>query len=305
VTGLFQTLILPALAGVQKPLMLRKAMLSKVYVQEQPEPGNFGQTINVNIPVVNESDAIDIGNGPIQISDQDHTTVPLVVNRNLSVSKAIRDFDKARTPLAFRQFYAQPAIEALARKINRQVCNLVTAANFPTYTSITGEADAFSRVNVAAAWKNLAGAGVPMDVGETAFVTHSTPYGNMLGDDTFKWIQENVVGVNAAEAAQQTAKLMPAFGFLMDWDPQLPLPAAGTFAALAFNKNAIAAVPVRVPLEPKPAVEESYFTLPGTSWLCRVQYGYSIEQQCYILHVHCIFALAVVRPDYGSFLVST
>ena len=75
VTGLFQTLILPAVAKLQQPTFYRNSMIRKVYVQPQPQAGNVGQTINVNIPVVNENDVVDIGNGPIQITDEDQTTV--------------------------------------------------------------------------------------------------------------------------------------------------------------------------------------------------------------------------------------
>lgn len=303
--GVFQTLILPAVASLQKPNMFRNSMMAKVYVQRQPVPGTVGQTINVNIPIVNENDVIDIGNGPIQITDEDHDTVPLVVNRNPSISRRIPDFDQARTPLDFREFYLTPAIESLCRKINRAICDQITAATFSRYTSIVGGDNVFTRPNVAAAWGNLVGPGVPMTPGDLFFVTSHVAYSNMIGDDTNKWIQENVVGATAAESAQQSARLMPAFGAVVDFDQQMPSPAAGTYAGLFFNRNAFAVVPVTPPTQRKPQVLETFWTPEGTGFVFRIQFWYDPTQQANILHVHCMYALAVVRPDYGSYLVTT
>jgi hypothetical protein len=303
--GIFQTLILPATASLQRPNMLRNSMLAKVYVQRQPQPGTFGKTINVNVPIVDENDVIDIGNGPIQLTDEHHNTVPLDVNRNMSTSLKIPEFDQVRTPLDFRDFYLAPRIESVSRKINRTICNLVTATNFSTYTSVVGGDDVFTRPNVAKAWQNLTDGGVPFVPGDMFFVTGTVPYANMIGDDTNKWIQENVVGVSAAEAAQQTARRMPVFGAVVDFDPMMPKPAAGTYAGLFFNRNAIAAIPVAPPASGSPLVRETYFQPEGTGWVYRIQFWYDPREQAWILHVNAIFALAVVRPDYGSYLVTT
>ncbi len=305
-TGLFQTHILPATASLQAPTIFRNSLLRKIYIQGQPQPGSVAAVINVNIPVVSENDVVDIGNGPVQITDEDHATVPLTVNHNDSWSRKINDFDQVRTPMSLRDFYLAPGIEAVTRKINARVGGLITAANFPSYSSITGGADVFTRVHVAQAWANLSGAGVPIDPGDTFFVTHPVPFSNMVGDDANKWISENIVGINAAEAAQQRAQLMPAFGAMIDWDQHAPTPAAGTYAGLMFNRHAFALVPVTPPAgDTKPQVQETFYTVPGTGLTFRIQYWYDPREQAWILHIHAMYALAVVRPNFGSYLVTT
>jgi hypothetical protein len=303
-TGLFETLVLPAAAALQSPLMLRNSLVRKVYVQPQPVAGRVGKTINANIPTVNEGDVIDIGNGPIQITDQDHTTVPMTVNNNKSKAFKIPDFDQALTPADLRTLYLEPAIEAVTRKINRSIANLITSTNFNVHSSITGGADTFSRANLGTAWSNLVGIGVPTTPGDLHFVTGHVPYANMISDSSF--ISESVVGINAAELAQQTARLMPAYGAQIDYDPMVPQPSAGsTYAGLFFNKHAIALVPVTLPMGDKSQVRETSYQVPGSGLTYRIQFWYSGDQQGWILHVHAVYALAVVRPNFGSYLVST
>jgi hypothetical protein len=303
-TNLFETLVLPAMAELQSPLMLRNSMMKKIYVQRQPVAGRVGRTINVNIPIVNEGDVIDIGNGPIQVTDQDHTSVSLVVNNNKSKAFRVPEFDQGLTPVELSELYMQPAIESVTRKINRSICSLVNTTNFNVHTSITGGADTFSRANIGTAWSNLVGIGVPMVPGKVHFVTGHVPYANMISDTSY--IQESIVGITAAEAAQQTARLMPAYQALIDYDPLFPQPSAGaTYAGLFFNSNAIAYVPVALPAGNKQHVRETYYTPDGTGLTYRIQVWYDPREQAWIMHIHAAYALAVVRPNYGSYLVST
>ncbi len=246
---------------------------------------------------------VDIGSGPIQVTDGTHTSVPMVVNNNKSWSRRIVDFDKARTPMDFMQFYLKPGIESVSRKINRQVCNTVTSANFNSYTSITGGTAVFTRVNLSTAWANLVGGGTPMTPGDVHFVCAPSAYGNMIGDASQNFIQQYIVGESAAVAAQQTARLMPQFGADIDYDQQMPIPAGVTTAALFFNKNAIAMVPVVPQDVDAPQVMTTTYTPEGTGLVYRIQVWYEPSFQAHILHINCMFALTVVRPSYGSYLV--
>lgn len=304
-TGLFQTLT-SAVAGLKAPLMLKKSMLSKVYVHGQPVPGTVGKTISINIPSVNEGNVVDIGAGKIQVADAVHTNVNLVINKNLSSARIVRDFDQSLSAESLRTLYLEPLIEEVARKVNRSICDLVTSGNFNIHSSITGGADVFTRVHVATAWSNLRGIGVPDDPANMFLVTHHLPYSNMIGDDANKWISESIVGVSAAELVQQTARLMPAFGAQIDYDPQFPIPSGGTYAGLMFHRNAIAVAPV-VPVDQgsKAAVMETEYQPEGSALTFRIQAEYNMAEQGTVLHAHCIYGLAVVRPDYGSFLVTT
>jgi hypothetical protein len=305
-SGLFQTVVVPATAQIAQPLAYRNGAVKKITTVKQPLSGTVGQTVNINIPVVSENDVIDIGNGPIQVTDGDHASVSLTINNNKSWSRRIPDFDQCRTPVLFKELYLAPGIESVLRKINRQVCNLITATNFASYTSITGPAAVFSRLNVAAAWANLVASGVPMTPGDVHLLVHHQPYSTMIGDDTYKWIQQNIVGDTAAAQVQQTARLMPAFGADIDYDQQMPTPTGSTYSGLFFNKNAIAIAPV-TPADQisKPHVEEMLFTPPGTDLIFRIQMWYSPDGQGLIIHIHAIFALAIVRPNFGSYLVTT
>jgi hypothetical protein len=301
--GLFQTLTSAAM-DLKTPLTLRKAMLSKVYIHDQPIPGTVGQVININIPTTNIGNATDIGAGAIQVVDASYNTQSIVVNKNISTARIIRDFTASLTPENLRQLYLAPAIEEVSQKANLAICSLVTSANFSNYTSISGGTKTFSRGNIANAWANLAGVGVPIeDAGNFHFVTSHVAYGNMLQDTNL--INEAIVGINAAESAQQTARLMPAFGSLLDYDPQFPQPTAGsTYAGLLFHKNAIALAPVMPIDEAAPHVTTLPWSPPGSGFVFRIQSWYDPREQGQILHVHCMFGLAVVRPEYGSYLVS-
>ena len=305
VTGLFETLVLPAAASIQAPNMLRNSMIRKVTVLSEPIPGRPKSTINVNIPAVNEGDVVDIGNGPVQITDQDHATVALVVNNNKSKAYRVPDFDQIRSPVELQTLYFMPAIESVLRKINRSVCQLVNTTNFSVHSSITGGADTFTRANVATAWGNLQGVGLPDDdPANLNFVTGHVPYANMIS--TSEWINESIVGVGAAVDAQQRARLAPAFGASVDYDSMMPQPSAGaTYAGLLFHKSAIAIVPVLMPMGNKPHVAEMAYQVPGSGLTFRVQLWYDPREQSWIFHVHCVYALAVVRPNLGSYLVTT
>jgi hypothetical protein len=302
-TGFFETHVLPAMVELTEPTQLANSMLKKIYVQSMPVPGRPGQTINVPIPTVNEGDVIDIGNGPIQVTDEDHTNVALTVNNNKSVARKISDFDQIRTPMDLREFYLQPMMESLARKIDRQVCNLCTSTNFNIHSSITGGADTFDRVDLTEAWRNLVGVGVPMSPGAIHFVTSHVPYSNMIADTA--WINEAIVGIASAESAQQRAYLAPAVQAMVDYDPLMLIPSAGTYAGLYFHRAAIALVPVSPTTPAGPQVQQTLTTLPGTNVAVRLQYWYDPREQGWILHAHAVFALNVVRPNYGSYLVTT
>jgi hypothetical protein len=306
VTNIFQTLVLPGLSMLKAPTMLRNSMLSKVYIQNQPLAGTVGQTVNVNIPAVNENDVIDIGNGPISITDQDHSSVQLVVNNNKSKALRIPDFDDIRSAENLVQFYMQPAIESLSRKINRSICNLVTTTNFSSYSSITGGTKVFTRLNIANAWNNLRTTGAPDEQENQFLVVGTVPFSNMMGDASQNFLQQYVVGEDAAVALQQRAVFMPQFNATVDYDPMMPQPTSGsTYAGLYFHRAAFALIPVVPPIGDKPNVKETLYQVPGSGLTYRVQLWYDPREQAFLLHVHAIYALAVVRPNFGSYLVTT
>jgi hypothetical protein len=302
-TGVFQELVLPAIAEVQTPPEFTHAMLSRIWIVPRVVQSTVGEVINVNIPIITEADVTDIGIGSVVITDATHTNVPMTVNNNLSIARRIQDFVGVRSPLDFKQMYLQPMLETLSRRVNEAVTDLVTAANFAVHASITGGADTFTRANLSTAWGNLMTVGVPNDPANLFFVTHPIPYATMLADTT--WIQESIVGINAAEAAQQRTRIISGLGAEFAFDQKFPLPAAGTYAGLLFHRWAISMQPVQTPFSGSPHVEETTYTVPGTEVGFRLQIWYDPSAQGFILHAHCVFALAVTRPNFGSFLVTT
>lgn len=303
-TGLFQTLVLPATAQLQAPTMYKNSMVRKVYVQEQPINGTIGQTISVNIPTVTENDVIDIGAGPIQITDQTHTNTTLVVNNNASKALRIPDFTQIQTPIQLRTFYLAPAVESVLRKINRGLCNLVNTTNFNSYSSITGGADVFTRTHLATAKANLLGSGVPDVQNDLFFVTSQVPYMNMVADTSF-WQAYQVGDLRGGEA-DITGRVTPLYNATIDYDQQFPQPSAGaTYSGLFFHRAAIAVIPVVPPPENKPHVEETFYQIPGSALQFRIQFWYDPREQAWILHVHCVYAQSVIRANFGSYLVTT
>lgn len=306
--GLFETLV-AAFAEASAAPKYRNRLSDCVYTQYRGISAQYGQTLQINIPVVNEGDATDIGAGPIQVTDTGHNTVNIAINNNKSVSFIIKDYDQVRTPQDLRELYVDAKREALLRKINRGLANLLTATNFPNYTTITGGSAVFTRLNIAGAWANIIGAGAPVRPQDTFFLTSQVPFSNMLGDATQNFLQQYVVGDRAAVAAQQDAVFAPQFQAQVDWDQMVPQP-SGHYAAAFFHRFAIAMVPVRVPLGtgngagmPAPNVREGYVML-RKDLPARVQMWYDPTQQGTVVHVHCVYGQQVVRPEFGQYLQS-
>jgi len=95
ITGLFETRVIPAGVAAAQALQYTKASLRAIYWDYKAEGGEIGQTMNVNIPVVNQGDAVDIGSGPLQTSDTDQVTVPIVLSHHVSASFVIKSWTRS------------------------------------------------------------------------------------------------------------------------------------------------------------------------------------------------------------------
>lgn len=301
-TGIFNSIVLPAtLQAVQAP-KFRNAMHKRVWVYPQTVSSNIGQTVSINIPTVDENDVVDIGAGPVQVKDGVHSNVPIVVNNNRSRSLKIDDFTRFRSPLDFQRLYMDAMIEAVLRTVNRSIANLATS--FTTYAAITSTsavANSFARADVTGAWTNLRTAGAPDNLEDNTLMLHHVPYGAMASDSA--WLTQNIVGTPAAEGVQQTAKFMPAYNAMVDYDQTMPLTSGGKYTGLFFNRYAIGVVPVVPPAQRSAGFLEESIVYPGNGDLAfRVQMWLDPQQQGYIIHVHCIYGLAIIRPQFGSLL---
>lgn len=296
-TGLLDVLA-TASGMAQEELKFENLMLDSCYKQIKGMVAEFGETMNINVPRVNEGDVIDIGGGPLQPSEESHDTYPIKLNINDSVSFVVKDWDKARTAVDLKELYLKPKMEALLRKCNRRVANLINIVNFPNYTTLAGGTDTFTRPNLARAWANLKTVGVPVTDGKLIFITQPLPYSNMMADTSF--YQESVVGVEASVATIQRATIAPQFNARILSDQHIPT-VAGKYSAFFGHPTAIGMVQAKYPRSEDPSVKESII-FPKKDFACRMQAQYSLRDQGTLVHIHAIYGIAVIRPEYGQYL---
>lgn len=300
-TGLFETLVAAA-NEAQGSLKYTNAFSEWVYAGHQPINAQIGQTLNVPIPSVNEGDVTDIGNGQINVTDVAHSNVQIVFDKHFSTTFVIKSWDQIRTPRDLYTMYYEPRLEALLRKVNATLFNLVNTTNFSIHSSITGGSDVFTRANLGTAWSNLTGYGVPTaQPGMMAFITHPTVYANMTSTTDF--YQESVVGINTAEQVQQKAMLAPAYNTSIIYDQHFTA-TSGAYPALMFHRYAIAVVSANLPSAGDPSVMETV-AMPRPWLPVQIQTQYSLRDQGWLTHMHCGWGTKVVRPEFGQYLVST
>jgi hypothetical protein len=300
--NLFETLVAAA-SEASTALKFRNSFLETIYMGFEPNYATLGQTLNINIPVVNEGNVQDIQAGDIQIADYAYTTASITFNRNMQTAFVVRNFDEVRTPEQLRQKFLDAYLEALLRKVDRDVCSLVTATNFNVYSTITGGTKVFTRTQLTTAWNNLAGGGVPID--DTAnlfFMTSNLPFSNMLNDSSFN--QESIVGIDAADKTR-TAAFLPQFGATLTWDQLFPQPTANTtYAGLFYHRYAIAMRTAPLPPMADGSLKETY-VYPKPNLPVRIQMQNSMQHQGTVVSLNCAYGVNVVRPTHGSYLVTT
>jgi hypothetical protein len=297
--GLFQTLV-AATSAASSHLRFRNAFVDAIFWDYQPIAASPYTTLNVTIPSVSEGDVVDAQGGPYQPTDTAHSSVPITLDKDFTSSFIIRNWDEVRTPENLREKYIQPRLEGMLRKVNRTLAQLVTTGNFNTHTLISGAgADVFARADLTGAWRNLASVGVPVeDSGNLSFVTNPTAYANMLADSNF--VQESIVGVNAAQVAQQRAMLLTQYGANVMYDQHITAFNSGKQPGILMHRFAVAGVTV----DPQSNAEfrRILFVRPNLPVL--VEMGYSLENRGWLIGMTCQWGLKVVRPEFGS-LVET
>jgi hypothetical protein len=303
-TGLFQTVVAASNAAASN-LQFKNSFVDAIYWDYQPVVATPFTVLNVIVPTVNEGAVVDIQSGPIQPVDYSYNQAAITLNRNFSVSIVVKDWDKVRTPADLQRIFIQPNLEALLRKINRTIVGLFTAANFPNYTLFTGNsatASDFSRTDIGTAWQNLVNAGVPVDTdaGNVHLLVNPLSYATMLADNNFN--QQFIVGDVAAVNAQQKARLTSLYGATVAYDQMLTPFNAGHQPAVLMHRYAVAAVTAN----PPPGggnIMETYIKLKNQIPV-QIQFGYSLQDQGWVIHMHACWGLAVVRPEMASLFQS-
>jgi hypothetical protein len=299
-SSLFQT-VLAAANMASESLRFKNAFADAIYWNYQPVVATPFTVLNVIIPTVNEGAVVDIQSGPIQPVDYSYNPTNITLNRNFSVSIVVKDWDKVRTPADLQRIFIQPNLEALLRKINRTIVGLFNATNFPNYALFTGSsgtASDLSRADIGTAWQNLVNAGVPVDTdpGNVRLLVNPLTYSTMLSDNNFN--QQFIVGEAAAIQAQQKARLTALYGASVDYDQMLVPFNSGHQPAILMHKYAVAAVTAN----PPPGgsnVMETYIKLKGLIPV-QIQFAYSLQDQGWVIHMHCMWGVSVVRPEMAS-----
>ena len=301
-TNLFQTVVAAA-SDAAESLKFKNAFVDAIYWDYQPVVATPYTTLNVIVPTVNEGAVVDIQTGPIQPVDYSYNPESISLNKNFSVAFVVKSWDQIRTPVDLQRIFLQPNLEALLRKINRTIVGVVNSTNFSSYTLFTGTSGTsndFARADIGTAWNNLVTAGAPMDDGGVSLLVQPVSYAAMLSDQNF--IYQYIVADDAAISAQQKAKLRAIFGAEVMYDQQLAAFNSGHAPAVLLHKYAIAAVTANPP-PGGPNVEETTIMLKGQIPV-QIQMAYSMQDQGWVIHMHCMWGLSVVRPELGSLFQS-
>ncbi len=316
--GLFETLVAATGTGLMLMPELANNFLDNVFNGFVPgTTGKVGKNTVINIPVVNRANVTNIGNGPVVNRDAITTPVEITIDQKLSTSRTIQDFDAALTPLDLQALYLKPMVEEVMQAANFYLAELMftgfttaIAANgsAPAFTpnpTIHGPASAnpaFSRLNLSQAWKTLINQGCPG--ANLKCMIDPTPYANMVGDDTNKFISQFIVGTEAATSAQQSARLMPAFGAILDWDQHATtLGTAGTYGGLFYHKLSVGLSPI-VESSIQGGVSKRMVIYPtkGKTMPFTVQMWEDPNGQGVKIHVYTCFGAKVVKPGWGVYL---
>lgn len=302
--SLFQTVVAAA-NSASESLKFKNAFADAIFWDYQPVVATPYQTMNVIVPTVNEGGVVDIQSGPIQPIDYSYNPTPITLNKNFSYSFVIKAWDMVRTPADLQRIFMQPALEALLRKINRTIVGLFTATNFPNYTLFTGASTTaadFTRGDIGTAWQNLVNAGVPVDTDQenVRLLVNPLSYSTMLSDNNFN--QQFIVGDQAAIAAQQKARLTSLYGATVDYDQMLVPFNSGHQPAVLMHRYAVAGVTANCPPGGS-NVMETYLKLKGKIPV-QIQFAYSMQDQGWVVHIHTMWGLAVVRPEMASLFQS-
>ena len=302
--SLFQTVLAAANLATES-LRYKNAFADAIYWDMKPVVATPFTVMNVIIPTVNEGGVVDIQSGPLQPVDYSYNPASIPLNKNFSVSIVVKSWDQVRTPADLQRLFIQPNMEALLRKINRTIVGLFNAANFPAYALFTGTsttASDFTRADIGVAWQNLVNAGVPVDTdpANVRMLVNPLSYSTMLSDSAFN--QQFIVGETAAIQAQQKAVLQMLYGATVDYDQMMVPFNAGHQPAILMHKYAVAGV-TAFPPPLGGEIMESYVKLKNVIPV-QIQFAPSMQDQGWVIHMHAMFGIAVVRPEMASLFQS-
>jgi hypothetical protein len=194
------------------------------------------------------------------------------------------------------------AIKKIGNALNGYLAALITSGNFTTHGENASGADTVTDAAMGTAWQKLASADVPVgDLGNLFLATHPVVYASLL--QTNSWTQSAYVGDPKSGDIRSTARLGLQWGAMADFDPDMPLPAAGTYASLLFHRNAMALVSRALAPPLDTGVPTSYVDYKGIP--IRVTIAWNNLKRADEMVFDAMCGVAVVREDHGAFLLSS
>jgi hypothetical protein len=300
-TGIFQQLASAfnqaSLAKVGKNVLIN--MVTRDFSPEIAQPFSV---INTN-PLVSSGTATNLTPGnAVSLSDITMNAGAVTLNTFPTYAVALQSQDLALTyATSFIDKVKDEVVKKIGNSINGSIAALITAANFTTHGSNTVGADTISDANMATAWGKLAAADIPIgDFGNAFLIVHPAVYANLL--QTNSWTQNAYIGDISSEI-RRTALLGNQWGVFCDWDPDVPLPAAGTYACLLFHRNAIALVARALAPPLDTGVPTMYVNYKGIPIRMTIAWNNLARRD--ELVVDAMFGVSVVREDHGCFMVTT
>jgi hypothetical protein len=271
-----------------------------VYKDVRPVVANAFDSITVSIPASGYT-VTNVLSGCTTLADVATTPKTITLNQHPALRFQVPDFDAARSDAQFRAMFLDEAIQKMVNYIDSAIGALIVAANFDAYAVITGGNDTITDANAATAFGNLAGNDVPVrDFDNMSLLVHPVVYTNLLQQAT--WTQ-NTTLANGAEDVRRTAIIGQQFGGYVDFDRNLPIPAAGTYNAIYMHRNAIGLVVRALPIPQNTAVQATVVYYRGLP--LRITVGW--DQTCLseVATVDTLFGVGVLRKEYGSLITSS
>ena len=277
------------------------AMINAVYAQHSSNyVGALGQTLKINIPKVNVANAVDEGRNGLTLIDPDDDSAQIVIDKKYGSNRKLLNMDLSLTPTDLANIYIAPVVEEVKQKLDIALAADVIN-NADLYPVIQGGADLFTRAQLGAAWGRLRAAGAPMnDPSKASFITHSVVMGSMLAATEFT--SEAVVGIRAAEIAQQQAMILPQFGARIMDDANFESDStAGEYWGVYLHKFAYGLRTVTPRLVSNSHVTQTPIQVAPNVFIT-LETWYEPMQQARVIHAYIICGHAMVRPELAQLL---
>lgn len=309
-SGLFQTVV-AAMSDASQLLSPTHELANCIYWDFDPAvPTAIFQTMNVPIPGDPTSTISNVGTGDRTVSDLSLTTVPIVMNQNLSGSWPIRVFEQFNSQEQIKNIFMNALFTGMKNSINAQVAALLNTTNFTTNTAISTTSGVVTVPQFLGGQAVLADQYVPVqgDPQNMFFVLPSKPYTLMMDGTTSSagaaWSQAFIVGEQTAASIHREAKIPVAFSTQFQLDQQMPTSGAApsrTFTPAYFHRWAIAGAtrPIPMPPEASKVVEFAYVPWGDPPFMSiLVEMGYNqVPKGALIITISAGFGLKVIREN--------